>query len=73
MSAAEVKHIEDFIVGYVGPIGSDVKDIREQLAGEGARDAGQYTGWNQLGGKTVVDALAEVLRRIEALEKRAAS
>ncbi|GAA5081487.1 N-acetylmuramoyl-L-alanine amidase [Nocardia iowensis] len=72
LSAAEVKHIEDFIVGYVGPIGSDVKDIREQLAGEGARDAGEYPGWKQLGDKTMVDALAEVLRRLDALEKHAA-
>lgn len=45
---------------YVGPIGSDVKDVREQLCGAGARDAGQYGGWPQLGGLTVVDKLAEL-------------
>lgn len=68
LSAAEVKQIQDFVAGFVGPIGSDVKDIREQLAGNGARDAGEYTGWPQLGGRTVVDALAEVLKRVGALE-----
>jgi GH25 family lysozyme M1 (1,4-beta-N-acetylmuramidase) len=39
-----IKHIEDFIAGFCGPIGSDTKDIREQLTG--GRDAGQYPGWN---------------------------
>ena len=39
-----IKHIEDFIEGFCGPIGSDTKDIREQLTG--GRDAGQYPGWN---------------------------
>lgn len=33
-------------------------DIHEQLCGEGSRDPGQYTGWPQLSGRTVVDALA---------------
>lgn len=39
-----IKHIEDFIQGYVGPIGSDVKDLREQATG--GRNAGEYPGWN---------------------------
>jgi hypothetical protein len=68
MSAAEVKQIQDFVAGFCGPIGSDVKDIREQLAGAGQRDAGQYAGWPQLGGKTVVDALADVLARLDRME-----
>lgn len=68
LSAAEVKQIQEFVAGFVGPIGSDVKDIREQLAGDGARDAGEYTGWPQLGGKTLVDALADVLQRVKTLE-----
>ncbi|WP_232850564.1 peptidoglycan recognition protein family protein [Nocardia acididurans] len=68
MSAAEVKQIQDFITGFCGPIGSDVKDIREQLCGLNERDANQYGGWPQLGGRTVVDALAEVLSRLEKLE-----
>jgi hypothetical protein len=60
MSAAEVKQIQDFVAAFCGPIGSDVKDIREQLCGGGARDAGEYQGWDQLGGRTFVDALALV-------------
>lgn len=62
MSAAEVADIKDFITKFVGPIGSDVKDIREQLCGEGQRNAGQYKGWKQLGGKTLVDAVADLLK-----------
>jgi len=61
-----VEHIENFIKGYVGPIGQDVKDIRQQLTG--GRDAGEYPGWEQLGGKTVVDAIADIQKRLAALE-----
>lgn len=68
MSASEVKQIQDFVTGFVGPIGTDVKDIREQLCGLAQRDSGEYAGWPQLGGHTVVDALAEVLKRLEKLE-----
>jgi hypothetical protein len=68
MSAAEVKQVQDFVAGFCGPIGSDVKDIREQLAGQGQRDGGQYAGWPQLGGKTVVDAVAEILARLDRIE-----
>ncbi|WP_405164767.1 hypothetical protein OG203_06535 [Nocardia sp. NBC_01499] len=64
MSASEVKQVQDFIVGFCGPIGSDVKDIREQLCGQGSRDSGQFTGWRQLGGKSVVDALADIRNRV---------
>lgn len=60
MSAAEVKQIQDFVAAFCGPIGQDVKDVREQLCGAGARDAGEYQGWEQLGGRTFVDALALV-------------
>ena len=66
MSAAEVKQIQDYVKGFVGPIGVDVKDIRQQLTG--GRDAGQYQGWKQLDNKTVVDALADVLARLKKLE-----
>lgn len=66
LSAAEVKHITDFIAGFCGPIGSDVKDIREQLTG--GRDAGEYPGWAQLGDKTLVDAVADLAERIGKLE-----
>ena len=34
----------DFIKGFIGPVISDVKDIRQQLTG--GRDAGQYDGWS---------------------------
>lgn len=43
---------------YMDSVASDVKDIRQQLAG--GRDAGEYHGWPQLGGRTLVDALAVV-------------
>ena len=57
MSAAEVQDLKKFIDDRITlPIGSDVKDIRQQATG--GRDAGEYPGWPQLGGRTVVDALA---------------
>lgn len=74
MSAQEVQEIKDFIVEFCGPIGSDTKDVRQQLTG--GRDAGEYPGWEQLGFRTVTDAIAQVLlnqvaiaERLEALEK----
>lgn len=63
--------ITTFIKGFVGPIGSDVKDIRQQLTG--GRDKGEYPGWPQLGrnaeGKalTLVDAVAALRRDVAAL------
>lgn len=67
MSAAEVQDLKNYIdIRITNPIGSDVKDIRQQLTG--GRNAGQYPGWPQLGGKTVVDALAEVLARLDRIE-----
>ncbi|MFD7846335.1 N-acetylmuramoyl-L-alanine amidase [Nocardia sp. NPDC059764] len=68
MSAAEVTELKEFITTFCGPIGSDVKDIREQLCGQGQRDAGQYAGWPQLNNRTVVDALADIYARLERLE-----
>lgn len=38
------KFFTDFIVGFIGPIISDVKDIRQQITG--GRDAGNYDGWS---------------------------
>lgn len=52
------KWIADFIIGYVGPIGSDTKDIREQLTG--GRDKGQYPGWEQSGHRTLLDLTAAI-------------
>lgn len=66
--------VGDFIKGFVGPIGSDVKDIRQQLTG--GRDLGQYPGWPQLGQKkdggnlTLVDALAATRQDVAALDKK---
>ncbi|MGY1896210.1 peptidoglycan DD-metalloendopeptidase family protein [Nocardia gipuzkoensis] len=60
---AAVEALIEFIKAYVGPIISDVKDIRQQLTG--GRDAGDYSGWKQLGvnadgsAMTVVDSLAD--------------
>ena len=74
MSAAEVQEFKDFVAAFCGPIGQDVKDIRQQLTG--GRDAGEYPGWEQLAGRTLVDAVAQMLRnqvaiaeRLDALEK----
>ncbi|WP_063039735.1 DUF1906 domain-containing protein [Nocardia pseudovaccinii] len=50
-------------------------DIREQLAGQGSREPGQYTGWPQLGQnpdgshRTLVDAVAAALEGIAELRK----
>lgn len=38
------RYFTDFIKGFIGPVISDVKDIRQQLTG--GRDAGQYDGWS---------------------------
>lgn len=71
MSAAEVQELKDYIdIRLTGPVGSDVKDIREQLCGQGSRDAGQYDGWPQLGGRTTVDALALILNNQKAIAER---
>ncbi|WP_018297158.1 peptidoglycan DD-metalloendopeptidase family protein [Corynebacterium lubricantis] len=43
------KYMADYTKGFNGPIGSDVKDIREQLFGKDSRDKGQINGWAQLG------------------------
>lgn len=78
------RFVEDFLVGYLGPALSDIKDIREQLTGgrdlvrreDGSVDLpASFPGWPQLGGDTVVDALGIVLQnqvntaqRLDALE-----
>ncbi|WP_426716411.1 N-acetylmuramoyl-L-alanine amidase [Corynebacterium auriscanis] len=69
-----VKRITDFITAFVGPIGSDVKDIRQQLTG--GRDKGQYPGWAQLGKNarggnlTLVDGVAALRSDVARLEKK---
>lgn len=56
LSMSDVDAINKFTAGFNGPIGSDVKDCRQQLTG--GRDKGQYPGWPQLGNRTLVDAIA---------------
>ncbi|MFI5504454.1 N-acetylmuramoyl-L-alanine amidase [Corynebacterium kutscheri] len=69
-----IKHIADFITGYLAPVISDVKDVRQQLTG--GRDAGQYPGWSQLGkdsqgrSLTLVDAVAALRLDVAAQSKR---
>lgn len=41
-----------------------------QLCGIAQRDAEQYSGWAQLGDRTVIDALAEILQRLKRVEDR---
>lgn len=43
---------------FVGPIGSDVKDVRQQLTG--GRNKGEYPGFPQIDNRTFVDALAKI-------------
>lgn len=56
LSMGDVDAINKFTADFNGPIGSDVKDVRQQLTG--GRDKGQYPGWPQLGNRTLVDAIA---------------
>lgn len=69
-----IKYFTDFIKGYVGPLISDAKDIRQQLTG--GRNRGQYPGWKQLGttpdgkGLTLVDGVAALRRDVLRLEKK---
>ncbi|GAC71039.1 hypothetical protein [Gordonia soli] len=72
MATTDVDRINEFTRAFNGPIGSDVKDIRQQLVG--ARDLvyktvdgkkvvdldKSFPGWSQLGGRTAVDALAAI-------------
>lgn len=75
MSEADriIKHLQDFITGFVGPVGSDVKDVRTQLTG--GRNEGEYPGWPQLGKNaqgqdlTLVDAIAALRRDLDTLRK----
>jgi hypothetical protein len=77
-----------FITAYVGPVISDMKDLREQLTG--SRDLikngdgtinlqKSFPGWPQLGQRadgtnmTVVDSLADGRNRIIALENKIAA
>ncbi|MFF0498523.1 hypothetical protein ACFYU5_19110 [Nocardia aobensis] len=72
VTASVTKWLSEFIVGFVGPIGTDVKTVREQLTGsrdevynaDGSVDiAKSYPGWSQLGNRTVTDAIAALASR----------
>lgn len=69
-----VKYLTDFIKGYLSPVISDVKDIRQQLTG--GRDAGDYSGWPQLGkdikgrNLTLVDAVAALRSDVATLSSK---
>lgn len=73
ITVSEADRIIEFIKGYVAPIGSDTKDVRQQLTG--GRDAGEYPGWAQLGQNadgenlTLVDAIAALRRDVNDLRK----
>lgn len=59
MSASEVEDLKRYLdMRVTGPIGSDVKDIRQQVTG--GRDRGQYPGHDQIDDRTIVDALAVI-------------
>lgn len=74
ITVSEADRIINFIKGFVAPIGSDVKDVRQQITG--GRDAGEYPGWPQLGQNseganlTLVDAVAALRRDLDALSKK---
>lgn len=72
------KFFTDFLKGFIGPVISDVKDIRQQFTG--GRDAGEYPGWSisQLvknyqakpgDSGTVPEMLAVALTEIHALRE----
>ncbi|AMS03098.1 endolysin [Gordonia phage Obliviate] len=62
-AALDVGRVNAFTQGFMGPIGSDIKDSREQLCGSGSRDLGEFDGWPQLGLDTFTDGLAAVLEK----------
>jgi len=80
LSVSEADRIIDFIKGFVGPIGSDTKDIRYQLTG--SRDSipgdilASYRGFEQLGKNaegnnlTVTDAIAAERRDVAEIIQR---
>lgn len=53
--------VNRFTAAFMAAVGSDAKDVREQLCGAGSRDRGEFTGWDQLGGRTIDDAVAAIL------------
>lgn len=86
LSMADIQKILDHIdrkteetkryvdIRITDPIGSDVKDIRQQITG--GRDAGEYPGWPQLGqdaqgrNLTLVDAVASIRQQLVEIERK---
>lgn len=74
-----IKHFEDFLIGYLGPLISDVKDVREQITG--SRDSipgdlvASYRGWPQLGQNAegnnlgLIDAVAALRTEVNEVRK----
>lgn len=62
------RYLADFITGFVGPIGSDAKDIRQQVTG--GRNAGEYPGWPQSGGRTLLDLAAAIAAALDVPSTR---
>ena len=67
------QEIKDYVdIRVTNPIGSDVKDIRQQLTG--GRNKGEYPGWEQLGqdtqgrNLTPVDALAAIRQQLAQIQ-----
>ena len=67
------QEIKDYVdIRVTNPIGSDVKDIRQQLTG--GRNKGEYPGWKQLGqdtqgrNLTPVDALAAIRQQLSQIQ-----
>lgn len=67
------QEIKDYVdIRVTNPIGSDVKDIRQQLTG--GRNKGEYPGWKQLGqdtqgrNLTPVDALAAIRQQLAQIQ-----
>lgn len=56
------RFLADFIKGFVGPVGSDVKDVRQQITG--GRDAREYPGWPQSGNRTLLDLVAATAEKV---------
>ncbi|QIS15445.1 hypothetical protein [Nocardia arthritidis] len=52
------KWFAEFMVSYIGPMGSDAKDIREQLLG--GRNTGENDGYPQGGFRTLYDLVAAI-------------
>ena len=74
-----IKHLQDFIVGYLSPLIEDTKDNRFQLTGSRDNIPGDvhasYPGFEQLGKNadghnlTLVDAVAALRQDVDALRK----